>query len=222
MSDVHSDLVTFNRALAQAKADNVQFVIITGDLTTVGESQEFINIKKSLDESELKYYVVPGNHDHWLGRKISDDLFTEVFGPKYQAFDEGQYRFILIDNGDEYKGIGTSQMAWIKQQAKDCPQLYCLVFMHEPLNHPTSDHIMGEQTPSVATESAKLKKLLVAGQIKGIFAGHLHSSFHYTKEGLTTTIIGAASMDRNWQTPRFVVVTLTGLRHPEEKEVEVL
>jgi len=229
MSDVHSDWENFQKALEKAKTDmeigpsfvppvggttaGKGFVIITGDLTTIGTKNELLEAKKILEESGLRYYVIPGNHDVWWGRKYKRDVWEEVFGESFESFREDGAKFILINNGDAVGGINQfkvdeeeTQMDWLKKETEECLKVYCLVFMHIPLNHPNSLHVMGEESPLVASEAAELINLLVKNQVKEVFAGHLHFSSSYELDGLKTTIVGAVTRDRNLQSPKFLEV----------------
>lgn len=218
MADIHSDQENLVKALEIAKKDGVEFAVITGDLTTLGKKSELVEIKKILDDSKLKYYAVPGNHDYWWGRRIKADVFGEVFGSSFQSFKLGDYKFILVDNGEDYKGVGgiigtkgtsgEKQKDWLEGEIEECPKVYCLVFLHEPLNHPTSTHVMGENSPPVASEAGEIAGMFRKFQIKEIFAGHLHFSSSYDYEGLHTTIIGAVTREKNFQSPKFLEVDI--------------
>lgn len=228
MGDIHSDWGNLRKGVQKAKEDQVEFIIIVGDLTTIGEKSELLEAKKILDESGLKYYVIPGNHDIWLGRKFKkEDIWGEVFGESFKSFsidsempaspNRGEQRFretkfILVNNGDGINGLdgtfGTKgkQRKWIEKEVEECLKIYCLVFMHEPLNHPNSLHLMGEENPKVASEAGELVKLFVRNQVREVFAGHLHFSSSYELEGLKTTIVGAVTSERNFQSPKFLEV----------------
>lgn len=227
MSDMHSDLPNLIKALKQAKTVGVEFVVLTGDLTNIGSTKELEAVKKVLDDSGLPYYAVPGNHDYWQSRNINQPLFQQTFGSNYQTAPIGSdrvklvqsYKLILVDNGDDYNGLGEEQWGWLRKELASCRQIRCLIFLHEPLNHPTSEHIMGESRVNIASEAAELRQELVDAGVKDLFAGHLHSSHHYTLDGLTTWIIGAVASDRNWQTPRFLEVTVG--KTLEEREIEI-
>lgn len=206
MSDIHSDWGNFRKALSMVKGN---FVIVTGDLTTLGKKSELSEAKKILDESGLKYFIVPGNHDIWWGRKYKKDVWKEVFGKSYQSFKEGKVKFILVNNGDGEGGFGGfGQGEWLKKETEECLKIYCLVFMHMPLNHPTSLHVMGEGNSAVASETAQLIRLFADDKVREVFAGHLHFSSSYEQEGLKTNIVGAVAADRNFQSPKFLEVTI--------------
>lgn len=211
MSDIHSDLDHLKEALVDAKKDGAAFVIVTGDLTNVGESAELEAVKVALDKSGLKYYVVPGNHDVWLAKKVNSPIFSDVFGATWQSFSAVGLKFILVNNADETAGLPTSEMTWIKSAVADCTVIKCLVFMHEPLNNPNSSHIMGEQDKAVASQAASLRQLFIKDEILEIFSGHLHYAQEYILKGLKTQIVGAVTLDRNTESPRFLEVTWDGV-----------
>lgn len=217
-SDIHSDLANLKKALDMAKNGKVEFVIITGDLTTIGKKSELTQVKAVLDKSGIEYYAVPGNHDYWYSRQFKQDLFKEVFGQNYQSFRIENYMFILIDNGDIYSGIKESQRRWIEEEIKDCPKIYCFLFIHIPLNHPNSLYVMGESQEKVASQAALLAKSLAEKKVREVYAGHLHFSSSYDFDGMRTTIVGAIASDRNLQSPKFLEVAVQGGKI-EKKEV---
>jgi 3',5'-cyclic AMP phosphodiesterase CpdA len=224
MSDIHLDAGNFKIALEKAKADGEDFVIIVGDLTSLGKKEELSAMKKILDESGLKYYAIPGNHDLWASNQKKGNLFRQVFGPDFQSFKRDNFKFILVDNGS-FSGIdailgedGQSQGVWLKKELVECPQIDCLVFMHIPLNHPRSFHIMGEENPQVALEAKKWAEVLVESEVKEVFAGHLHFFSSYTLDGLETTVVGAITGNRNPQSPKFLRVIEEGSKL-DQKEV---
>ena len=90
-----------------------------GDWTDVGTIRELEAAKKVFDESGLKYYVIPGDHDLWDGRNqelaesegsevgiVALSNFKAVFGEPTRDFEQNGVRFLLIDNSDIYRGIG--------------------------------------------------------------------------------------------------------------------
>lgn len=218
-SDIHSDLPNLQKAVDLVKKNSGEFIIVTGDLTTVGKKSELSDIKKILDQSKIEYYVVPGNHDNWTGNQLKKDLFLEVFGKRYQSFyKDGQIKFILIDNG-AYEGVGKTEEGWIKEQVEECPKIVCLVFMHMPLNHPDSLHIMGEDNPKVGTQAGELVKLFARDKIEEVFTGHLHFSSSYEIGGFKTDIVGSLATDRNFQSPKFMEVVIKDGKIEQKKEI---
>jgi len=216
ISDIHSDYKNLQKTLDRIRSDKINFIVIIGDLTTLGKLKELQTIKTILDSNQIPYYIIPGNHDLW-SNKNKTNYFQETFGVDYQSFQKGQIKFILVNNGDGLVGLDQIQKTWLDQQLSDCPKLYCLVFMHEPLNNPTSKHVMGEDSLLVASQAGTLVKQLVSAQVKELFAGHIHYLSTYTLDGLKTTTDGAIK-----DNPRFeeVFVYYQPVRL-EEKQVWV-
>lgn len=207
LSDIHSDYASLQKAIAKAQADGAEFIIVAGDLTTVGKREELNKVKNILAQGGVFYYVIPGNHDLW-SVKNRENPFREVFGPDYQAFQKDSVKFILIDNGDGSVGVDETQDNWLKQELADCPRLYCLVFAHMPLNNSVSRHIMGEDSPAVASQAARLVKELIRAKVKEVFAGHIHYLSSYELNGLKTTTDGAIFTDKGAEPGRFLEVTV--------------
>jgi len=218
-ADIHLSFGNLQKALSKVKQDGAEFVIIAGDLTSLGKDNELKEAKSVLDASGVKYFVIPGNHDLWWSEKIKVDVFEKIFGKRYQTFKADNIKFILIDNGS-WQGMGEEQMVWLKNELEECPVFYCLVFTHMPLNHPSSAHIMGEGNAKAASQAAELRKLFLEKKVKEVFSGHLHYSSSYELDGLKTTIVGSLADDRNYQFPRFLEVTKIG-EGLEKREVTI-
>lgn len=215
MSDVHSDTANLKKALDKAKSDGSQFVIITGDLTMEGTEDELTAIKAILDRQSLPYYVIPGNHDTWESHRKNTAYFRQVFGDEFYSFPKGNFEFIFLSNADYQKGYTkvenrtlSNQKTWLLNKLPDCLKITCLVFLHMPLNHPRSDHIMGENDLVMAEEREELKALLIKNKATELFAGHLHYPHDYTLDGLHTTIIGALTGSSPSQ-PDFLEIEVT-------------
>lgn len=210
IADSHSDNANLKKALAMIKAWDAQFLIGLGDYTDVGILDELKNAKLELDSVGIRYFLTPGDHDLWDSRDKSKSPltnFNQVFGPSYQSFNYQNFKFIILFNSDNYIGIDTSQMDWLKKaldQAKE-DGLNILVFVHEPLFHPSSDHVMGRVEPNLKDQARELIKLFVNAGVKKIFAGdtHLFSEYNDPETGLSMVTIGAITSERNLQLPRF-------------------
>ncbi|MBM3209274.1 hypothetical protein FJZ40_03210 [Candidatus Shapirobacteria bacterium] len=208
ISDIHSDYQSLQKSLNKIRADGAEFIIVAGDLTTVGNKKELARVKDILERSGLDYYVIPGNHDLW-STKSGEDPFREVFGQDYQSFQKGQIKFILVNNGDGLVGVDEAQEKWLKRELVDCPKLYCLVFAHMPLNHSLLAHVMGEDNSRVASQAARLVKELVGAKVRELFAGHIHYLSSYELDGLKTTTDGAIYTDKGNQPARFLEVSVS-------------
>jgi len=207
MADIHLDWEEWAKFLKIAKDRGEQMVIVAGDLTSVGKLEELVAAKKVLDESGMKYYVIPGNHDLWTGDRQQKQLFNQVFGSDYQSFKMSGHKFILINNGG-VNGLGEIQYQWLEREVVECRVVNCVVVMHIPLNHSFSGHVMGEGNPQVAAEGQQIITWLVENRVAEIITGHLHYATSYELDGFRTNIVGAISRSRNNQTPRYTELVI--------------
>ncbi|MBU1032244.1 metallophosphoesterase [Patescibacteria group bacterium] len=218
VADSHNDNVNLQKALKQAKEDfsDIQFIIGLGDYTEVGTINELKVAKAELDNSGLRYFLIPGDHDLWDCRNrglIPVSCFNQVFGPAFQSFSFNGFRLMLLDNSDNYAGFGEEQLKWITQdleKAKDEEIKGILVFMHEPLFHPSSDHVMGWVEKNLKLQADMLLFELKDAGAKQLFSGHIHyfSQYLEPKTSLSMVTIGALTSEGNPQSPRFAIVSV--------------
>lgn len=231
VSDSHSDNNNLKKAIVSAKQrfSDIQFIIGLGDYTNVGTLEEFKLAKNELDLSGLRYFLIPGDHDLWDSRdKQTDPLinFKQVFGPAYQSFVDGNFKFILLHNSDNYSGLDDDQLEWLDDQLQKAKEekLQILIFLHEPLYHPSSDHIMGRFEPNVKKQAKNLIYQLKGAGVKKIFAGDIHyfSEYNEPETNLSMVTIGAVTVERNPQAPRFAIVWVydDGLIKVEDVEIK--
>lgn len=218
VADSHNDNVNLQKAIQQAKQRyaDLAFIIGLGDYTNVGTTAELSLTKQEFDKANLRYFLIPGDHDLWDGRDKGQDptgQFRQIFGPTYQSFVYNNYKFLLLDNSDNYQGISDDQQSWISnelEKAKKEAVSGIFVFIHEPLFHPSSDRYMGKVEKSLKRQAESLLFQLKEAGIKKIFSGDIHYFSQYeepiTKIPMVT--IGAVTTDRNPQTPRYALVTI--------------
>lgn len=211
MSDVHMNWTDWRKFLAKVKSWDGGMVLVTGDMTSLGKKAELLAAKKVLDESGVKYAVIPGNHDMWESDRIKTSLFNEVFGKEYQSIRLENRKFIMINNG-RATGLGATQRTWLEGEVKECKVVKCIAMMHMPLNHGISAHVMGEKNIKVYEEAAGLINLFKNNGVVDVIAGHLHYSGSYELDGLRTYLVGAVSRERNTQTPRYTEFTMMGVQ----------
>ena len=101
IGDIHSNLIYLQMAVDEIKKHNVDVVFLTGDLSNVYIRNNYNpelyakyeisvnNVFKLLDENNINYYFVPGNHDSVdilknhpknIDRKITNINELSVFG----------------------------------------------------------------------------------------------------------------------------------------------
>lgn len=223
LSDTHSDTANTKKAVQKAKDLGADYMILLGDLTTVGTIKELTEQKKILDSSGLFYKTAIGDHDLWQSGK---ENFIKVFGPTYESFDRNGIHHVLLDTSDTNIGVGKEQLNWLKNDLiknKDKP---ILVFMQLSLYHPTNPRTIWEKNgvnPPIKKEAEEVIKMIGEAAVKGVFAGdhHFSSSYSEPTTGIRMRVVGAVTGDRNLQTPRFDLVSVFEDGNFEIKEIEL-
>ena len=231
VADSHNDRSNLNKALSLAKKNypDIQFIIGLGDYTEVGTLNELQAAKQEFDSSSLRYFLLPGDHDLWDSRDKSlspDANFRQVFGPTYQSFSFGNFKFILLYNSDNYTGMGADQLDWLSTEldkAKIEGSRGIFVFVHEPLFHPSSDHVMGRVEKKLKLEAKNLIQELAENKATKVFAGDIHffSQYEELQTKLQMVTVGAITIERNPQSPRFGVVSVFDDGSSSVEDVEV-
>lgn len=229
VADSHNNNENLTKALISAKKEGAKFVIGLGDYSDVGTIEELQKAKETFLSSGLPFYVTAGDHDLWDARdkgQSSAGRFSEVFGSTFQSFSDSNIRFIILFNSDNYEGVDALQKKWLQDalespEAKEAKKIF--VFLHEPLYHPSSDHMMGKVTAKLSAQAAGLTQIMKEGGVSEVFAGDVHSFGRYDdpKSGLKMTVVGALSSERNVQKPRFAIVDVFDTGGYKVKDLEI-
>jgi predicted phosphodiesterase len=214
VTDSHNDNQDLKKALSQAKEAGAKFAVGLGDYSDVGTLEELKAAKATFDASGLPFYLIPGDHDLWDSRNKGlppTRNFSSVFGPSYQSFSYQQYRFIMIDNSDNYLGLSNAQLQWITDElgrVKSEQTKGVYAFTSTPLYHPSSDHVMGKVEPKLKAQAENIISQLKAGGVAEVFSGdtHFYASFLEPKNSLHMTVSGAVTATRNLQVSRFLLI----------------
>lgn len=229
-ADSHGDNDNLKKAITQAKQKypEIQFIIGLGDYSEVGTLDELKKAKSELDLSSLRYFLIPGDHDLWDSRDKSQEPlmnFRQVFGPSYQSFTSNGFRFILLNNADNYEGFDQQQLNWLDSELETAKEdnSKIIVFIHEPLFHPLSDHVMGRVEKSLKNQAKSLLFKLKEAGAKKILSGDIHyfSEYEEPETHLSLVTIGAVTIDRNPQTPRYGIVSIYENGEIRVEDVEI-
>lgn len=150
--------------------DDVDFIVINGDLTVYGHEAEFFMYKEAIKSAKAPVFSVFGGHDgNYL--KISGDVdptrtFVENLGPVNHFFDKDNVRFIFLLSETGYLSRTKKQLQddWLNSLIKDDFNGNIIVFCHEPL---TEDH-----------------KVFDLPGLKAVFYAHSHMFNIYNKDGV--------------------------------------
>lgn len=119
--------------------NDIDFVVITGDITELGTNDELPRAKKIFDSLKVKYYIIPGNHDD--GWSESGGMsFISTFGNDRFRFDHNGIRFIGCASGPYVRmsdgHIPRDAMNWMKNILDTTAANMPVIFLnHYPMDN---------------------------------------------------------------------------------------
>lgn len=225
VSDSEGENELLEKALAQAEGAGINFVIGLGDWTNVGTMETLTSAKKVFDNSKLEYFMTAGDHDLWDSRnegKAPPFNFNQVFGDASRLIERNGIQIVLLDNSDIYKGIDSGSWSLVTGSLSKPAKLH-FVMVHKTPFHPESRHVMGSENAQVADQANQFMQLLEERKVDGFFSGDLHffAQFKSPSEAVKITTVGAVASEKNFQGPRFAIVTVWEDYSWEVEDVEI-
>jgi Icc-related predicted phosphoesterase len=188
--DPQNNYEVFNRILDAARG--VDFLIVAGDLTGSGTESEFQAFVSALEDSGVKCYTVPGNHD--VATSPVTGNYTRFMGKPRQSFSYKNAHFVLIDNSTQELGFYPEQREWVEEDLDTARKLgfeHIIAVAHVPPGYPYSAKASTAQIPGIDA-NAELAPVLEAGGADELFCGHIHNYRADSERGLPITITGGA------------------------------
>lgn len=229
IADSHKDSENLRKAINQARAEGAEFVVGMGDFSDVGTIEELQATKGAFEGGGIPFYLTPGDHDLWDSRdkkNSAEKNFSEIFGTPYQSFSFKGARFIIVFNSDNYVGLDSIQLKWVEDEVnrndQEKPKV-TFAFAATPFYHPSSDHIMGKETPKLKNQAEHLTSVMQKGGVDEVFFADTHFATRYAepKTSLKMMTIGAVTSIKNPQAPRFVMVDVRDDGSYNVREVEI-
>ncbi len=103
LSDIHIGYPTAEQDLINSvndinANDEIEFTVISGDITATGTLNELSKAKSLLDKLNKPYYIIPGNHDtKWSESGCTD--FIKLWGNDRFVFEKDGFLFIGLHQG---------------------------------------------------------------------------------------------------------------------------
>jgi len=190
MGDNRDNPAVFGRVLKKVDGDsNLTFAIHLGDMVHKADLEQYKTFFKEVRQNlHIPLLTVIGNHELYGERGL--ELYHEIFGPDYYAFQIQQNYFIVVNDAAK-EGVSQEQLRWLEAELQKSQTFKTrLVFLHTPLYDPRS----GEKKPHSLQpeEAAKLLPLFKKYNVSHVFAGHIHDYYTGEWEGLPYTITGGA------------------------------
>lgn len=179
----------FGRLLQEIDRDPaITFVVHVGDMVKNVDLDQyrtfFQEVSRNLHQPLL---AVIGNQEIYGEQGL--ELYHEIFGPDHYAFSLHNNYFIMLNDAAK-EGVGAEQWRWLEDELKKSQAARTrLIFLHTPLYDPRggdNHHCLGPE------QAGPLLALFQKYQVTHIFAGHIHSYFTGTWDGVPYTITAGA------------------------------
>ena len=117
---------------------DIAFVVLTGDITELGTNEELKLAKQILDSLNVRWYIIPGNHDSGWSES-GGIMFSTVFGYDKFSFEYSGIRFLGCPSGPYVRmsdgHIPRSSINWLDEELKKVGSQQPVVFLnHYPID----------------------------------------------------------------------------------------
>lgn len=178
---------------------DIDFVILSGDITEFGADQELKLAKRILDSLQLPWYVIPGNHDgNWS--ENGANTFRTVFGGETFFFKHKGYQFIGTNSGPNMRmspgQIPRENLVWMDS-----------VFAANPDKHTPLIYINHYPQDSSLNNWFDALKRVKTRNVQLAFCGHGHVNKAYDWEGIPG-VMGRSNLRANKAVGGYNIVTI--------------
>src|SRR5690554_3508054 len=185
VSDVHIGQSTAAEDLMRTindinSNDEIEFVVVTGDITEFGSDEEIIEAKALFDNLNVPVHIVPGNHDaNWS--ESGAKTFKSIFGSDHFSFESNGFLFVGTSSGPNMRMapglVPHNEIIWLEEildpkKIGDTPVIF---LNHYPMNEEMANWY-------------KIIDILKKVNIQGILHGHGHSNKANNFEGIPATM----------------------------------
>jgi 3',5'-cyclic-AMP phosphodiesterase len=187
--DPHFVVDLLERAISDINALGPDIVVCSGDLTTYGFKDEFVQARRHLDRIHCEsLVVVPGNHD---SRNVGYVHFEELFGERNSVLHRDGVSVVAVDSTEpdlDHGQIGRGRYGWIEQQFQPAAELRVFVLHHHLLPVPGT----GRERNVVYDAGDAIECLQRAG-VNLVLSGHKHVPYAWRLENLFVINTGTVS-----------------------------
>ena len=194
ISDLHCGSPYFvpnlmDRAIIEVNDLEPDVVIVSGDLTTFGFRQEYVQARAYLDRIECPdMIVVPGNHD---SRNVGYVHFEEQFGARQQVLRKDGVCMLAIDSSEpdlDHGVVGRSRYPWIRQEFALPARLRIFILHHHLLPIPGTG-----RERNVVHDAGDTLEVLQRAKVNLVLSGHQHVPYAWRLEDLFVVNAGTVS-----------------------------
>ena len=118
---------------------DIAFVVLTGDITELGTNEELKLAKQILDSLNVRWYIIPGNHDTGWSESGAV-MFTTVFGYDKFSFEYNGIRFLGCASGPYLRmsdgHVPRDALNWLDAELKKVKPQQPIIFLnHYPIDN---------------------------------------------------------------------------------------
>ncbi len=156
-------------------------IIASGDLVDRGEYEEYLELKRLMDESEIPVYYALGNHDlrePFLQVFSGPGAETDENGYLQYAVDFGPFRMVVCDTleGTNHGDYDEARAQWLAATLDAEPDKPTAVILHHP---PIPSGIQWMDPDPRSPWIVRLERVLTGrSQVKVLMCGHIHRGFN--------------------------------------------
>lgn len=195
---------SFERALFDAKRQNLDLLVFSGDLTEDSSKEEYELFFRMVESYDRPWCVIPGNHDN------SEDLAK--FSPVPLKLDGVEIFYRRTVNGfpffflDSSTGtISKRQLEWLKSEAlKEDGEIF--LFAHHPPC--LCGHLFMDSRYALKNWKEVGETLDSIGNLHSIFVGHYHSGMTIDRgAGQTVYVTPSTQMQLDPESSEFHILS---------------
>jgi 3',5'-cyclic AMP phosphodiesterase CpdA len=191
---VEVSIPALDMILEHLKQQNIDFLLLPGDLTQHGERDNHAWLEKRLKQLPFPVYVVPGNHDvpkllpdeHSIGLQEFPYYYREC---GYENPQQLYYSHEILpgvqliglnsnqfdESGKQLGCLDDQQLVWLEQELARHSEQLILVMIH----HNVVEHLPGQSRHSLGRRymldnAPTLRQILSQANVNLVFTGHLH------------------------------------------------
>ena len=206
-------LEDLQRSVADINAmPDVDFVIVSGDLTESGDRRALETVKSELDRLRVPYYATSGNHETtWSESGVMD--FSRVFGSNRFAFTYDSTFFIGFNSGPVIRmadgHVAPQDIAWLQGQLDSVTNYgnsKIIVVTHYPLQNGDVDNWFD------------VTDVLRRYNVQCIIGGHYHRNLLFDCDGIPD-VINRSNLRGNDSINGYSYITVTDSIRVSEKRI---
>ncbi len=200
MENYAQDLANLEQAVQQINATDVDFVVICGDLVHDAADSSFSDVREVIEQFEVPWYIVPGNHDiGFVPDNSSIAWYREYFGDDYYTLDHKGNTFIFTNTQLWKSDVGEASAThtqWFETTLEDLKKNRRVVVVgHYPLY---IKELEEEETYSTLPieKRMELLDLFEKNNVKAYLTGHRHAFVQNYNRGVQ--LVSVESTTKNF------------------------